>query len=47
MHTTAIARFWGMKAAQAELPLTSNPYRTSATRAAWIAGYKQARPQSI
>jgi len=36
------AHRWGMKAAQAALPETSNPYRTPQSRAAWLAGYRLA-----
>ncbi|MBB3938656.1 ribosome modulation factor [Novosphingobium fluoreni] len=42
MENTFHAHHWGIKAAQAELPESSNPYRTSQTRAAWLAGYRQA-----
>jgi ribosome modulation factor len=35
------AHRWGIKAAQAALPETSNPYRTPQARAAWTAGYRQ------
>jgi ribosome modulation factor len=36
------AHRWGIKAAQAALPESSNPYRTPQARAAWLAGYRQA-----
>jgi hypothetical protein len=36
-----IALHWGIKAAQAGLPLSSNPYRAPQTRAAWEAGHRQ------
>jgi hypothetical protein len=39
-----IALHWGIKAAQAGLPITSNPYRAPSTRAAWEAGHRQMRP---
>lgn len=41
LNAAFTAHHWGIKAAQAELPLTSNPYRTPQTRAAWLAGYRQ------
>jgi ribosome modulation factor len=41
MDSTHQAHRWGIKAAQAALPETSNPYRTPQTRAAWLAGYRQ------
>jgi hypothetical protein len=39
--TPHIALHWGIKAAQAGLPLSSNPYRAANTRAAWDAGHRQ------
>ena len=41
MSNPHIALHWGIKAAQAGLPLNSNPYRTPQTRAAWEAGHRQ------
>ncbi|MBF7013214.1 MULTISPECIES: ribosome modulation factor [Sphingomonadaceae] len=34
------AHFWGIKAAQAGIPLSSNPYASPQQRAAWEAGYR-------
>jgi ribosome modulation factor len=42
LDTAQHAHRWGIKAAQAALPETSNPYRTPQTRAAWLAGYRLA-----
>jgi len=39
--TRFIALQWGVKAAQAGLPLSSNPYRSPETRSAWEQGYRQ------
>jgi hypothetical protein len=36
-----VALHWGIKAAQAGLPFSSNPYRAPSTRAAWEAGHRQ------
>lgn len=33
------AHFWGIKAAQAGIPISSNPYASPRQRAAWEAGY--------
>jgi hypothetical protein len=35
------ALLWGIKAAQAGLPLSSNPYRSPSERAAWQSGYRR------
>ncbi|VWX53162.1 hypothetical protein [Novosphingobium sp. 9U] len=43
----AHAHHWGIKAALAELPLSSNPYRTPKDRAAWVAGYHQASAPAL
>jgi hypothetical protein len=34
---------WGIKAAQAAMSPTSNPYRNAAARASWEAGYASER----
>jgi ribosome modulation factor len=42
---TAQAHRWGIKAAMAGLPATSNPYLNPQARAAWLQGYNQANSQ--
>jgi hypothetical protein len=39
--TPHLALHWGIKAAQAGLPLSSNPYRAPGTRSAWDRGHRQ------
>jgi len=39
--TPQVALHWGIKAAQAGLPMSSNPYRAASHRAAWAAGHRQ------
>ncbi|WP_170066032.1 ribosome modulation factor [Novosphingobium guangzhouense] len=39
MSNVQRAHFWGIKAAQAGIPISSNPYASPQQRAAWEAGY--------
>jgi hypothetical protein len=35
------AHLWGVKAAQAGIPISCNPYRNPQARAAWEAGHRK------